>query len=141
MNNRMLALWAGLLLGSAAANAEVYKWTDQQGNIHYGDRHPEGIAAESMNVRTGSPGQPSRMAPPRDNQAAKDGEEERRSDEESESRQNTKNCDVARENLKVLTNNSRIQIAENDTRRYLTPDEIEKKKAELQTLLGTHCVE
>jgi len=36
-------LWAMLVLtlASAIASAEVYKWLDDQGNVHYGDRPPD----------------------------------------------------------------------------------------------------
>ncbi len=40
-----------LLLGFAfAANAEVYKWTDAAGRVHYGDRAPDGEKSESLKL-------------------------------------------------------------------------------------------
>lgn len=36
-------------LGCAAlAAAEIYRWTDETGRVHFGDRPPQGIAAEDM---------------------------------------------------------------------------------------------
>ena len=34
-----------LTMGSAAMASEIYKWTDENGNVHYGDR-PSGSATE-----------------------------------------------------------------------------------------------
>ncbi|WP_019625204.1 DUF4124 domain-containing protein [Thioalkalivibrio sp. ALJT] len=39
------------LLVPVLASADVYRWTDDQGNIHFGDRPPEGSASEPVEVR------------------------------------------------------------------------------------------
>lgn len=138
MNYQTLALWAALVLSATAANAEVYKWTDAQGSTHYGDRQPDGIKAKAMNIRSGTPGEPARMAPQRPAQSAPEGESSGgRTGLDPE--QDRKNCEIARANLQVLTNNSRVQIEEAGTRRYLTPEEIEAKRAELEQLVQTRC--
>ena len=46
-----LALALAVLLAPALASAEVYRWTDDQGNVHFGDRPPEGRSSESVDVR------------------------------------------------------------------------------------------
>jgi hypothetical protein len=38
-----------LMLASAMASAEVYKWLDADGNVHYGDR-PPGTGSDSQSV-------------------------------------------------------------------------------------------
>ena len=46
-------LWVIILMLAVTASANgagVYKWTDAQGNIHYGERPPPGREAESMEV-------------------------------------------------------------------------------------------
>ena len=44
----VLVLW----LASAGASAEVYKWIDSQGKVHYGDRRPaEGTRADTLELR------------------------------------------------------------------------------------------
>ncbi len=37
---------AALIVWSAVASAVVYKWTDAQGNVHYGDQPPDGVPAQ-----------------------------------------------------------------------------------------------
>lgn len=46
-------LWIIILLLSVATAGTaggVYKWTDAQGNVHYGERPPPGIEAKSLKV-------------------------------------------------------------------------------------------
>lgn len=46
-----------ILLGSGAAPAEkIYKWTDADGNVHYGSEKPADAPAEKMQVDTGLTG-------------------------------------------------------------------------------------
>ncbi|MBD3647464.1 MAG: DUF4124 domain-containing protein [Pseudomonadales bacterium] len=44
----MLALTT-LLLGSSA-HAEIHKWTDEDGEVHFGDRPPDGVETETVTV-------------------------------------------------------------------------------------------
>lgn len=37
-----------LLLSATVAQAAMYKWTDAQGNVHFGDKEPEGVEADEM---------------------------------------------------------------------------------------------
>ncbi|MCG5494298.1 MULTISPECIES: DUF4124 domain-containing protein [Ectothiorhodospira] len=59
MNARLTTLLLLLTL-AAPAMAEVYRWTDDQGNTVFGDTPPDGVDATPMNVRspTVTPGLP-----------------------------------------------------------------------------------
>ncbi len=48
MSRILIAL--ALLLAIGAARAEVFRWTDADGTVHYSDRKPEKIAAEAIAV-------------------------------------------------------------------------------------------
>lgn len=37
-----------LLLCVTAAQAAMYKWTDAEGNVHFGDKEPEGVEADQL---------------------------------------------------------------------------------------------
>jgi hypothetical protein len=52
----------GLLSVVAAADAQVYKWVDASGRVHYGDRPPE--AAKVEQIRTPPPAPASASRPP-----------------------------------------------------------------------------
>ena len=47
---RALACLSGLLMACTAA-AEIYQWTDREGNRHFGDRPPAGTEHETVRLR------------------------------------------------------------------------------------------
>lgn len=49
----MRSILAPLLLAALAfaAHAQVYKWTDADGKVHYGDRAPDGAAKQELRIR------------------------------------------------------------------------------------------
>jgi hypothetical protein len=64
----IFAMGAGLLLISAAAAAEMYRWVDSAGEVHYSDRPTQG----SREVNVTVPGD----APPAPRPAAEEGSEQ-----------------------------------------------------------------
>src|ERR1700682_6206776 len=60
---KCLLLFAALVAWSAMASAVVYKWTDAQGKLQYGDRPPDGVHAEVVEM-PGSPAARSNTPPP-----------------------------------------------------------------------------
>ena len=46
----MRALLASMLVLATAASADVYKWTDERGKTHYGDRPPEEAKAQRVEI-------------------------------------------------------------------------------------------
>ena len=40
-----------IVLPSTVAGSEVYRWVDEQGVVHFGDRAPEGTQATTINVK------------------------------------------------------------------------------------------
>jgi hypothetical protein len=47
---KRLLLFAALIAWSGMASAVVYKWVDAQGKIQYGDRPPDGVHAEVVEL-------------------------------------------------------------------------------------------
>lgn len=45
-------LFAGLALAAGSAGAEVFKWVDEQGRVHFGGTPPAGRKAEKLNVQS-----------------------------------------------------------------------------------------
>lgn len=48
--------WAALLAASPSPAADVYKWVDEQGKVHYGDR-PAGKDASKLDIKQSGPAQ------------------------------------------------------------------------------------
>lgn len=148
MNRKTLTL-AVLLAATPAMTfaASVYKWTDEDGVTHFGDRQPTGQQAESVNVRTGQSSGGNRMSPQEqleqlETREAKESEKRQESAvEEARRKQRKANCETARTNLKLIQQNSRIRIEEEGELRYLTPEEIEEQKQQFEKLAEENCGE
>src|SRR5690606_34177704 len=54
-HRHFLLLWLlPILTASAACFAEVYKWVDDTGKIHFSDKKPEDAQAETLDIRVNS---------------------------------------------------------------------------------------
>jgi len=147
MNKRILTL--AIILAAApfaASAASVYKWTDEQGVTHFGDRQPTGQQAERVNVRSGtSSGGQQGQSPQEqleDLEARQADEAEKREEsavEEARRKQREANCATARSNLKILDRNSRIRVEEDGEQRYLSPEEIDEQRQKFQEIADENC--
>lgn len=106
---RALALLAGVLAFAVITDvpAKIYKWVDNEGQVHYGQQPPNGVDAEPMSVHTapassggGSNGASTSRPERRDEAVARS--EEGDSEAASEEERIAKNCKTARQNLNVL---------------------------------------
>lgn len=148
MNRKNLTL-AVLLAAtpSMAFAASVYKWTDEDGVTHFGDRQPAGQQAESVSVRTGKSSSNTRMSPQEqlerlETREAEESEQRQESAvEEARRKQREANCETARTNLTLIQQNNRIRIEEEGELRYLTPEEIDEKKQQFEKIAEENCGE
>ncbi|MCK2151370.1 MULTISPECIES: DUF4124 domain-containing protein [Marinobacter] len=148
MNKKILTL--SLLLAvvpGVSMGASVYKWTDENGVTHFGDRQPTGTQSEKVNVRSGSasPAASSRPSPTERVNALEEQEQEaaeqRRQSaaEEARQKQREANCSTAQANLDVMARNARIRIEENGEQRYLTQEEIAEKRTQFEEIVAENC--
>jgi len=149
MNRKILLLT--VLMAAApglASSASVYKWTDENGVTHFGDRQPTGRNAEQVNVRSGTSqgtaGAQRRSAQEQlgelqEQQAAEQQKREESAVEEARRKQREANCATARSNLEVINSNARIRVEENGETRYLTPEEIEQQRQKFQEIADESC--
>ena len=85
--------------------AEVYKWTDEQGNVHYSQQRPQGKQYEKMKVdkaprSSGTTTTPSYGSQP---SATDDPGSKAIADEVAKNQEiRKKNCEAAKKNLKVF---------------------------------------
>ena len=122
---------------------KVYKWTDGNGVIHYGDKRPEGANAETLRVKSNSS---SARTSPQDQLKALEEQKDRASMAENELKkeeeakiQTQARCEQAKSNLLTIENNARIRIEENGELRYMTPQEITAKKNEMSKIVEEAC--
>lgn len=149
LHSRFLAvlLTAACLFPALSAANSVYKWTDEEGNTHFGDRQPTGRSAESVSIRTGKSqnGSSSRSAQQQvedfeERQAEEDAGEEQSAEEQARQQQRQRNCETARSNLNILEAGGRIQTqGEDGERRYLDEEEIEQKRQQFEEIADDNC--
>ena len=148
MNRKTLTLTLLLaVVPGITMSAAVYKWTDENGVTHFGDRQPTGAKAERVNVRSGTSSDASASRQSLQEQLhnlekhQEDEAKQRREAavEEARRKQREANCATARSNLEVIANHARIRIEENGALRYLTQEEIAEKRAELERMAEDNC--
>lgn len=54
----------------AAAHADVYRWTDADGRVHFGDKPPRDAATEQVQIRINTYESPQVVRPPSDDEPA-----------------------------------------------------------------------
>ncbi|MBU2952340.1 DUF4124 domain-containing protein [Marinobacter sp. F3R08] len=148
MNRKILTLTLLMVIvPGAAMGASVYKWTDENGVIHFGDRQPTGAKAERVNVRSGTSADASgnqqspqeRLQNQQEQQATEAEQRQATAAEEALRKQRDANCATARSNLDVIKLNARIRVEENGEQRYLSEEEIAEKRAEFERIAEENC--
>lgn len=148
MNTKTLMLTLLIAVApSMATSASVYKWTDENGVTHFGDRQPVGANSETVNVRSGtSSGSANSRPSPQQRLGELQEQQEKEAERANETavetarrKQREANCETARANLKVIESNARIRIEENGEQRYLSPEEIAEQKIKYEELVTENC--
>ena len=147
--NRKILMFSILMAATPglAADSSVYKWTDDNGVTHFGDRQPTGKKAEQLNVRSGtSRNANSNRATPQERLSQLEEQQqataERKKEsavEEAKRKQREANCKTAKANLKVISSNARIRVEENGEQRYLSPEEIDVQREKFEAFAEENC--
>jgi hypothetical protein len=144
-------LAALLMLASMSAHAELHKWVDAQGNVHYSDAAPPADAKEQqLNLPTAPAAAPSGAAPDKsifDRESdlekalkakAEADKQAQQKQQEAESRR--KNCGIARENLRTLQNAPRIMTYDDQGNQVYMDDAARQRSTdEAQQAVEKYC--
>jgi hypothetical protein len=139
-------LFAALIAWSGMASAVVYKWVDAQGKTLYGDRPPDGVHAEVVellgtHVSTSRSPDNGRAAPtqgstPPQKPAAGD-DASKNADTAAEQ---AKLCADAQDRLKKLTEGRHLyKEGANGERQYMTAQEIDTERADAKREVDAVC--
>jgi hypothetical protein len=146
---KRLLLFAALIAWSGMAGAVVYKWIDAQGKVLYGDRPPDGVHAEVVELlgthsgRTAAakgsdPSQSSRTGA-RDETATDDANTKKAVDSDV-AQTRDKQCADAQERYKKLIEGRRIyKTGAEGERQYLTSDEIDAERTNAKREVDATC--
>jgi hypothetical protein len=146
---KRVMLFAALLAWSAMASAVVYKWTDAQGKVLYGDRPPDGVHAEVVEglggARTAAPAarQPSSSAAsgtPTANDATPKDDATKQAVDADVAATREKQCADAQANYKKLIEGRRIyKTGADGERQYLTSDQIDSERINAKREIDATC--
>jgi len=138
-----------LLVASAAFASEIYKWTDADGNVHYGDR-PIGEQVERVAIvsRPTDPARVQAMTQARAEARAETAEQEallaaeRPSEEalQAEARERADKCSTYRERLQKFVTSRRLYREDEDGERvYLDEDETLAARERVEDRIDEYC--
>jgi hypothetical protein len=138
-----LIAWSGM-----ASSAVVYKWTDAQGKVQYGDRPPDGVHAEVVELlathasRSAPAPAPAKVADaqsPKTPASPKDAADKQAVDEDV-AQTRDKQCTDAQERYKKLIEGRRLYKAGADgERQYMNSQEIETERLNAKRDIDAIC--
>lgn len=143
---KRLLLFAALIAWSGMASAVVYKWVDAQGKVQYGDRPPDGVHAEVVELlgthvprSDSSKSDPSASASSAQKPAdSPDAVKKQVSDDVAQTRD--KQCADAQERYKKLIEGRRLyKTGPDGERQYLTSEEIDKERLDAKNDVDSIC--
>src|SRR5271155_3030242 len=144
---KRLLLFAALIAWSGMASAVVYKWVDAQGKLQYGDRPPDGVHAEVVELlgTHAASTTAARAAPAAASSAPKIAaipkeDDVKRSVDQDVAQTKDKQCTDAQERYKKLIEGRRIyKTGPDGERQYMTSDEIDSERLNAKRDIDTIC--
>jgi len=143
---KRVLLCAALIAWSGLASAVVYKWVDAQGKIQYGDRPPDGVHAEVVELlgnHVAHAAAPARAATAQPagspkNPAAADPAKQAVAEDVSEVRD--KQCADAQDRYKKLIEGRKLyKTGADGERQYLTSEEIDSERVNAKRDVDSIC--
>jgi len=145
---KRLLLCAALMIWSGMASAVVYKWVDAQGKLQYGDRPPDGVKAEVVEL-LGTHSTAAQAAHPASGTDAKtpskpaltpEDKDEKRAVDSDVAATRQKQCADAQERYRKLIEGRRLfKTGDNGERQYLTSDEIDAERLNAKRDIDELC--
>lgn len=144
----------GAMFASGVLAGEIYKWTDADGTVHYGDRPADDIAAERLNIQS-RPTDPTRIAAlnqaridarsqQREQAASAAGEAAKDTPSPAEQRQiaeeRAQKCTTYKERLQSFLQSRRLYREDaNGERIYLNEQETQAARQDVQSKVEEYC--
>lgn len=145
-----LLLALGVALAGSAVASDIYKWTDANGNVHYGDRPAEDVAAERLDIQS-RPTDRARVAAivqaraeTREQvrtQASADSAEQPSPEElRAAAEERAQKCDMYKERLQTFIQSRRLyREDDNGERVYLSEEETLQARNNVQSKVEEYC--
>ncbi|MGH8453944.1 MAG: DUF4124 domain-containing protein [Nevskiales bacterium] len=125
--------------------AEVYKWTDADGVVRYGQLPPPGVQTQTIgavNANAAAPEAPAAAAPVQDEAQLERIRAEQAAREDKRKAEAEEYCKQARAELQTLSerpSSSMARLGENGERVRMTQEEYDAHRAKVQAGVDEHC--
>ena len=145
----------GSSLATGALAAEIYKWVDEDGNVHYGDRPTgEGVTEQSQIERVAVTSRPTdaeqvqagidarleRQSVRADARAAREEEEKEQEALRAEAAERAEKCATYRERLQRFVQSRRLyRVDDSGERTYLDEGQMEEARTRVQQQVEEYC--
>ncbi len=140
---------ASLLVGGTALSGEIYKWTDADGDVHYGDR-PIGTDVERLDMISSSTDNDAIQASieaRHDREAARSDARSKRNeadqaaaDAKAEAAQRDVKCQESRSQMQTYLQSRRLYKQDDAGERvYLDEDQTMQARADAQEMIQKYC--
>ncbi|TCK19338.1 uncharacterized protein DUF4124 [Thiogranum longum] len=138
------------LFVTGPASAEIYKWTDEEGQVHYDENPGEGSSGSVIVPRQNkAPATPAPSAKQRlenirkwtdARQKERETEKRRKAEQDAKRVKQEEKCHRKRNRLTDLERGGRrYRLDENGQRRFLSDQEIDSRKNDARAYLEKHC--
>jgi hypothetical protein len=140
---KRLLLFAALIAWSGMASAVVYKWVDAQGKVQYGDRPPDGVHAEVVELLVPHAASTRTAPTPAARNAtvpvAKD-VDDKKAVAQDVSQTRDKQCTEAQDRYKKLIEGRRLyKTGPDGERQFMTSEEIDTERLNAKQDVDTIC--
>ena len=134
------------LLFSSVFASGVYRWTDEHGNVQFGDNPGQTKSAKSVKMPVFKEADPAYLNHLKQQKKYLNArQEERQKNGEKKEKENSLKeamalkCKAAQDRLKMFTENARIYVKEGGERRYLNGNEQDAEKQKSNDEILTYC--
>ena len=130
-----------LILSFNTQADKIYKWVDEQGNVHFGSQAPQGhqsIEVKAKNQRPSGKNTPSKAPAAIPQQSATQAEASNAT-EKTYTSDDQRICEQASNNLKTMKNQPRVRMEESGELKVIAGEEKVKLENKMAALIKEHC--
>ncbi len=143
MKQIKLLLFIGMLLPALAVAGEVYKWVDEEGNVHFGDKPQKNVKSETVKIdkHTPDPHYRDRMQNIKQNmERRQEVSIEKKAEQNKVSEKNASRCQNAKRRLYPLKQKIRVfNYDDAGERKYIDDDDRASKIKALEAIVKKTC--
>jgi len=134
------------MLAQNAVNAEVYRWTDESGNVHFSERKPTSFEAEALTIKNEASSDAQRLREALDKKRADKARQEKNNKQvttKKTKQASDEQCKQVKNNLRALSLAMRVKKTDPQTQETIYLDDKMRKKEieENKIFISEYCAQ